>query len=199
MLKGMMGNAAVQRRSGFMSEVEFWYMIHEARKVTKSTEELASHITATLSKRNVESILGFDYWFSRFYYCSYTSALWCAAFIAKGGCDDDSFDYFRAWMIGQGQQVYEAAVRNPDSLLLPLEVASTKEKTENESLLIASWKAYQVKTGKDTKAFFDDLDKYETDFGNLRGIKFDWQPDDPDSMRKVCPKLFARFWGNHIA
>lgn len=181
-----------------MSEVEFWYLIEDAKKNTGSSEELAAHITGTLAKRNVESILGFDYWFSKFYYHSYTSALWCAAFIAKNGCDDDGFDYFRAWLIGQGQKVFESAVNNPDSLLIPLEAASTKEKTENESLLVAAWRAYEAKTGKGTQDFFDDLDNYETDFGSLRALKFNWKPDEPASMKKVCPKLFARFWGNPI-
>lgn len=176
-----------------MSEVEFWYIIQTARENAASDEDIAAHIVEALSKRNIETILGFDYWFTKFYYGSYTSDLWCAAFIAKGGCDDDDFDYFRAWMIGQGEQVYNAAISDPDSLAAVLDNVDAA-KTSNEALLIAASKAYEVKTGKDLEAFYDLLDDYETDFGSFRKLKFAWKPEEPESMQKICPKIFEKFW-----
>lgn len=191
-------NVKLQSRSGFMSEVEFWYIIKEAKESTPNGEALAAYITGELSKRNIESILGFDYWFTKFYYHSYTPNLWCAAYVAKGECDDDGFDYFRAWLIGQGQQVYEAAISDPDSLADALETTRDKEITSNEALLIAAARAYEAKTGKNIEAFYEVLDDYETDFGSFRTLKFNWQPNDPGSMKNVCPKVFERFWGREI-
>ncbi len=37
--------------------------------------------------------------------------------IMMNGCSDDSFDYFRGWLIAQGKDVYHAALRDPDSLV----------------------------------------------------------------------------------
>ena len=183
----------MKARSGFMSEVEFWYILQCAKKSTHNDEALASYVIETLSKRNIESILGFDYWFSKFFYNSYTADLWCAAFIAKGGCDDDDFDYFRAWMIGQGEQVYTSAVTDPDSLVDVFEQVNI-EGTTNEPLLIAASKAYEEKTGGGQGAFYKLLDEYETDFGSFRKLKFAWNPEIPESMQKVCPKIYEKFW-----
>ena len=42
--------------------------------------------------------------------------LWGAAYLVNGGCSDDGFVYFRAWLISQGRAIYTAAVENPDSM-----------------------------------------------------------------------------------
>jgi hypothetical protein len=42
--------------------------------------------------------------------------LWGAAYVIEGGCSDDSFDYFRAYLISRGRAVYERAIADPDSL-----------------------------------------------------------------------------------
>lgn len=43
--------------------------------------------------------------------------LWDAAKIFRvDGCSDDSFSYFRSWLIVQGKDVYMAALADPDSL-----------------------------------------------------------------------------------
>jgi hypothetical protein len=47
---------------------------------------------------------------------SYDWGLWGAACVINGGCSDDCFDYFRAYLISRGREVFEAAVADPDSL-----------------------------------------------------------------------------------
>lgn len=42
--------------------------------------------------------------------------LWGAAYVINGGCSDDGFRYFRDWLISEGRETYEAALRDPDSL-----------------------------------------------------------------------------------
>ena len=176
-----------------MSEEEFWSIIGDAKNNTTNGEELAQHVKSTLEKKNIESILGFDYWFSKFHYGSYNGDLWCTAYVAMGGCSDDGFDYFRAWMIGQGREVFEAALQEPDTLVSVLETIG-EEVPENEALLIAASRAYEAKTGKDIKAFYEVLDEYETDFGSFSQPKLNWNEKDEESMKKICPKVFERFW-----
>jgi hypothetical protein len=36
--------------------------------------------------------------------------------VINGGCSDDCFDYFRAYLISHGREVFEAAIADPDSL-----------------------------------------------------------------------------------
>jgi len=47
---------------------------------------------------------------------AYDYNLWGAAYLIHGGCGDDAFWDFRAGLIALGKQVYEAALRDPDSL-----------------------------------------------------------------------------------
>lgn len=52
-----------------------------------------------------------------------------AAVLINAGCSDDGFDYFRGWLIGQGRAVYEAAVRDPDSLASHPQVGTRDPRT----------------------------------------------------------------------
>jgi len=79
------------------------------------------------------------------------------------GCSDDSFDYFRGWLIAQGKDVYLAALHDPDSLadvetvkrfaqevkesggMMPLK-GYYEEPCFEEILAVANY-AYQRKTG----------------------------------------------------
>jgi len=47
---------------------------------------------------------------------AYRWDLWGAAYIINGGCSDDGFRYFRDWLISEGEEVYEAALADPESL-----------------------------------------------------------------------------------
>lgn len=42
--------------------------------------------------------------------------LWGAGYVIHGGMSDDSFAYFRTWLIGQGRGVFDQALADPDSL-----------------------------------------------------------------------------------
>jgi hypothetical protein len=176
-----------------MSEEEFWSIISNARNKSTNSEELALHVTRTLEKQSIDSILGFDYWFSKFHYGSCTSDLWCTAYVAMRGCTEDAFDYFRAWIIGQGKEVFEAALKEPDTLVAVLDSAGA-DRLENEALLVAAPRAYEAKTGKGIKVFYEVLDQYETDFGSFAQLELNWSKQDEESMRRICPKVFERFW-----
>jgi hypothetical protein len=47
---------------------------------------------------------------------AYDWNVWGAAYVILGGCSDDSFWDFRAGLISLGREVYEAALRDPESL-----------------------------------------------------------------------------------
>jgi hypothetical protein len=34
----------------------------------------------------------------------------------NGGCSDDGFEYFRAWLLAQGRDTFEKALEDPDTL-----------------------------------------------------------------------------------
>lgn len=66
--------------------------------------------------------------------------LWWAAYLINGGCSDDGFVYFRAWLISQGRSVYDAAVAEPDTLAGLTDPA--RDDYEFEMLYAAAPEAY---------------------------------------------------------
>ncbi|WP_325213477.1 DUF4240 domain-containing protein [Oscillibacter sp.] len=82
-----------------------------------------------------------------------------AASVLLDGCADDEFIDFRAWLIAQGQEVYMAALKDPDSLAkVPLYGCC-----RFEDLPYVGDFTYQELTGRST---YDDMD--QSDFQKLR-------------------------------
>lgn len=63
-----------------------------------------------------EEIIQFDMLLHKFHTQVYTNDLWAAANILMGGCSSDGFDYFRGWLLAQGEAIFHAALHNPESL-----------------------------------------------------------------------------------
>ena len=80
---------------------------------------------------------------------AYIAELWEIAYIMDGGCGDDGFMDFRAWLIGQGKTVFEKALANPESLV---DIVEAGQETKSEALLYVAMEAYENKTGKDVDA-----------------------------------------------
>lgn len=91
-----------------MTDDQFWELIDGA----STPEELHQ----ALSKLDNDALIAFERRHDHFSDQAYDWNLWGAAFVINGGCGDDSFDYFRAFLISRGREVYEAAIADADSL-----------------------------------------------------------------------------------
>ena len=97
----------------------FWQIIDQARRVSSNpgdADEIALQTSAVLATQTTEEIIEFAVVFERLQDVSYRWDLWAAAYLINGGCSDDGFDYFRGWLVAQGQKVWDAALADPDSL-----------------------------------------------------------------------------------
>lgn len=74
--------------------------------------------------------------------------MWGAAYIIEGGCSDDGFTDFRSWLISRGRDVYEAALRDPESLV-EVAAADGVEATSFEEFQYVARRVYEEKTGHD--------------------------------------------------
>ena len=162
-----------------MTEAEFWELI--ARKIERDGAELdVAPLEEELLGSRPDRIASFAEQLYRLHDLSYRTRLWGAAYLINGGCSDDGFDYFRAWLIGMGRAVFFAALEDPDSL-----AAVAEEDVECEDLLSVVYNAYQEVTGRElelpprTPATNDHED--------------DWDFDDNEEMRRRYPRLFAKF------
>jgi Protein of unknown function (DUF4240) len=113
--------------------------------------------------------------------------LWGAAYLINGGCSDDGFHDFRAWLIGRGRHVYESALKNPDTLADVLD----GEPVSEFGLDVAAARVYEETTGKDD--FYDRLDRAEADLPPPPPEGIDWDFEDETEMRSRFPRLFRLY------
>jgi hypothetical protein len=167
-----------------MTENEFWKLIgqHVVRQSGGSID--ARPLAKVLERKAPEEILAFQRHMSQRYLESYTWQLRGAAYLIHDGCPDDTFDYFRSWLIGCGRDVFLAAMENPDSLA----DFATPEAID-DLLYAVGERTYKKVTGQDPPA--DGLKRLQ--------LKKDLDFRDPDDMARVYPRLFARFGGEIYA
>lgn len=140
-----------------MDDPTFWQMIDESRALCDGddavarAESQAEHLVALLKKRSDYEIEGFERRFTELMNASFTWELWGAGVIINGGCDEDGFEFFRAWIIGQGRQVYEQALADPQSLLALVKAEPDPKDVlfEAEPLIFAAGEAYIARTSED--------------------------------------------------
>ena len=111
--------------------------------------------------------------------------LWDIAGIMAGGwgCSEDGFIDFRAWLIGQGKDVFEKALVDPESIV---EIVEVGQETQSEALLYVAVNAYELNTGKDA----DTMPKRAKSLPELKGETI----KDRDSLFANFPKATAKFW-----
>jgi hypothetical protein len=131
-----------------MDDNQFWTVIEAGGpKARTDPERQLAAARKRLAKLAPEEIRDFHRLFNRKLADAYTWDLWGAAYLINGGCSDDGFHYFRAWLISRGRTVYEAAVANPDSLVRLTD--PDRDDYEFEDLWGLALDAYKEITGQD--------------------------------------------------
>jgi len=183
--------AKLTKTADMLDENRYWDIISRSLKNVHDQDEQEQFLIREIGKLTPKEMIGFRLRTDKLLYDTYNSAMWCAAYIMNGGCSDDGFEYFRNWVISKGKEIYEKAKKNPDSLIS--EVSEDAEGYEFESFWYVALEAFKQKTGKDLYDYID-YDNFKTAEGHYPPIKFTWQEDDPESMKKVCPRLFEKLW-----
>src|SRR5262245_43894761 len=98
--------------SGAMAEPRFCKLIEEACQAKKFYKAL----TAKLKALAPGEIIGFQNTLQRKLRDAYTFPVLAANFIIQSYTSDDVFEDFRAWLVSQGQERFESAVSDPESI-----------------------------------------------------------------------------------
>lgn len=175
-----------------MDEKRFWHIIEQSRKNAKHDSELQmSQLEALLNPLSEEEFIAFYDIFNKLYAQSYNGNLWGAAYLILGGCSDDGFDYFRAWLIAQGKEAFYNALANPDSLV---KIADDEDNDPIlEDILGLLYTMAVEKTG------LEDFSEKTLAFPYPE-ISFDaWYDDkigdlDEKKAKKLFPRLYKAFW-----
>lgn len=175
-----------------LEENLYWDIIEKSLKNTFDQDQQEAFLINEIGKLTPKQMIGFRLRTDKLLYDIYNSEMWCAAYIMNGGCSDDSFEYFRNWVISRGKEAYYKAKENPDNLIS--EVNPDAEMYDFEGFWYVALTAFENNTGKDLYDYIDD-DNFKTREGSYPNIEFTWKEDEPESMKKICPRLFDALWG----
>ncbi|WP_079405590.1 DUF4240 domain-containing protein [Streptomyces sp. 3211] len=172
-----------------MDKQTFWKLIETAR-ADAEPQGVASRAAQLLTDNPEAEIAAAQQVLWDLLAESYRAPLWAAAYVINGGCSDDGFDYFRGWLLTQGQETFETALADPDSLAAHpavREAAAQGLELWDESALSIAWTAYGAGTGRELPA-----DSFTISYPAL-DPSWDFDFDDSEEMAARLPRLSALF------
>ncbi len=168
-------------RGNDMDVSAFWKIINDARSNATDDEDFLTRIDSRVRMLGPGELLEFQRHFNKTHTESYSWNLWGAAYLMNGGCSDDGFEYFRAWLLAQGRDTFEKALEDPDTL-----AALEDPEGELEEFMYLARQAYEGKTSEQMPdSVFQGATRPELGEG--------WDFDDDTEMKKRYPKLFAKY------
>ena len=168
-----------------MQTVQFWQLIDQSRQqATAQNQTHAQALSEILNPLSVAEIIAFEHLFTRYFHEAYDWKLWAAAYLIHGGCSDDGFMDFRAWLIAQGETTYQNVLAHPDVLAEMIEDEDDLYVLESQDIWSVAVNVYQDKTGSDNmpnddEAVFPTKPKGQT-----------WEEED---LAELLPNLYQKF------
>lgn len=168
---------------------QFWTLIEHARDQVPDPADgdaVADRASTLLADRPHAEIIQAQQALWDLMAVSYAKPLWAAAYVVNGGCSDDGFEYFRGWLITQGQATFERVVAAPDELAtLPAiqEAADAGVEMECEGTLAIASSAHVVATGQQLPG-----DSFRIDYPAL-DPDWDFDFDDGKEIGRRLPRL----------
>ena len=164
-----------------MDRNAFWKIIDDAREATGDIEQVPDEVVSQLCKLPIEEIISFKQHQLDLEAESYRWDLWAVAYIINGGCSDDGFDYFRAWLLANGRARFEAAMQQPEVI-----GDWTDGDADLEDMLAVAYDAYR-RVGDQDSPFESTVDRRPAE-----PVGEAWDEDDLESL---YPRLCEKFWG----
>jgi hypothetical protein len=128
-----------------MDDELFWSIIEAGRQTNRSTAEHVEALTEQLQAFKAGEIRRFQKILLDKFALAYRWDLWALAYVAQGGCSDDAFEEFRAWLILQGRGLFESALKDMHKILRKVPRGLSTHAAE---LLFAASTAYEARYGK---------------------------------------------------
>jgi hypothetical protein len=162
-----------------MDEESFWEIVRRADDISRGNmDRKCDALRQQLSALSKDAALEFARLFDAMMDKAYCWPLWRAAYVINGGCGNDSFSDFRAWLISRGRQAFEGALSNPDGLA-------------DADFSEADWfyEGYQYAVTEGVKAVVGDRPRRTIPMPS-RPSGAEWQED---RVHGLFPKLNAKF------
>lgn len=175
-----------------MTTLQFWDIIDQSRKgVNTNFETQCVNITEILLQHDEETIIAFEHILRQQIEEANTWTMMAACFVVCSFMSDDTYEDFRAWVVGQGKANFDKILRDPNEICNLITPGQVKM-MGGEHLLFAALNAYLEKTNSDGEdaeiEFYEKIEHPEE-----REIEQKW-PESKNEYRKMFPKLFDTFW-----
>lgn len=167
-----------------LDEETFWSIIQQSKQGASSNEQQEELLISALSELEPENIGEFNAIFRTKMSELYRWDLWAIAYIINGGCSDDGFTEFRAWLICRGRDFYMQAIERPEFVGEQVPEGSDKEPSIETTYgfdLIAG-RVYEQKTG------FHMFTDFSVEPRNPSGYRW-----DDDELSSLFPETFNKF------
>jgi len=175
-----------------MNADQFWKMIEASRRrfdplhADGNMERQLEDLRALLLELSPKQIIGFRDCLREQMDLAFRWELWGAAYIIANGCSDDGFVYFRYWLISMGQQVFQEALKDPESLARVADAPGIEDVFFEEFSYVPA-EAYEEAAGREIPSYP----------GHVRtlpqGDKWNSAGDD---LQRRFPILWARYRRN---
>lgn len=173
-----------------MDIAAFWKVIDQARGATPGDaapdkpSANPDSLRAVLEKLSTDEVKEFAKHFNDQLIRLNRWSVWGAGYVIAGGMSDDSFHYFRSWLIGKGQAAAELALSDPDALGPYVTEDDLDEGVDNELLEYVAAEILE-EAGEDDPSEQSDTHPDSDPDG---------EPFDEDTVAGQYPKLAKQFW-----
>ena len=167
----------------------FWLLVDNAVKVANGNDLVKEiFLSAVLEKHSLEEIKDFEIAFRQCVFDADDYRVMAAQKIITNYVSDDSYLYFRCWLIGQGRQVYTETLKNPDYLA---NIVHKGDLCSWEGLMYVATDAYSRKTGK------EEDETFPRNMASKMGLDYDLGPPPTkgtDWTQEQLPALLPKLW-----
>lgn len=173
----------------------FWDLVKYTKELSSNKEDQIKLLIRIFENKSIEQIAAFESIQNYYMNISYSSNLWAVAFYLNGGCSDDSFEYYRGWLISEGKQKFEILTRTPNEISKHY---SNKNEINGFSEEFLSIGYYSIEEKSPNN--FDKLDQLEDMVDNeyrkrfnvrLPEIEFNWETEN--DIENLFPEFCRKF------
>lgn len=177
---------------------KYWYLIQDSIDYSSNQvgqesfqEGQESFLIDELSKLKLKEIIGFHNRTTQLINELNTAEIISASIIINYWDTEDTFEYFRAWIISLGKEVFTLVKEDADNLVDY--VKTNLYLHEFETFQYVPYEAFETVTGNNLYDFTI------ARVGERKStLKFKWLFDSSDEIEKVCPKLYRLFEQTNI-
>ena len=164
-----------------MTQTEFWAFIESARGSGLENDQLRHHMKTMLELHDNSNLVDFTNIYHAFIDQLYSWNIWNAISLINGGMSDDSFFYFRDFLVSRGQKHFDRVLNDPESLL--------DDELDPE---FQEWPYSEVhfrSAGSDVYEERNNVDfPWTHKWADLKGDSIDY--DNDDEVRKTYPRIW---------